>query len=26
LITGYLAFLPADHFHLSGVLAVVTAG
>ena len=26
LITGYLAFLPADHLHLSGVLAVVTAG
>jgi Na+/H+ antiporter len=26
LATGYLAFLPAEHFHLSGVLAVVTAG
>jgi Na+/H+ antiporter len=26
LITGYVAFLPAEQFHLSGVLAVVTAG
>jgi Na+/H+ antiporter len=26
LITGYLAFLPAEQLHLSGVLAVVTAG
>jgi CPA1 family monovalent cation:H+ antiporter len=26
LITGYLAFLPADQLHLSGVLAVVAAG
>jgi monovalent cation/hydrogen antiporter len=26
LSTGYVAFLPAEHFHLSGVLAVVTAG
>ena len=26
LVTGYAAFLPAEHLHLSGVLAVVTAG
>jgi CPA1 family monovalent cation:H+ antiporter len=26
LLTGYLAFLPAEHLHVSGVLAVVTAG
>lgn len=26
LVTGYLAFLPAEHLHLSGVLAAVTAG
>ena len=26
LITGYAAFLPAEQLHLSGVLAVVTAG
>ena len=26
LITGYAAFLPAEHLHVSGVLAVVTAG
>ena len=26
LITGYLAFLPAEELHLSGVLAVVAAG
>jgi monovalent cation/hydrogen antiporter len=26
LITGYVAFLPAEQLHLSGVLAVVTAG
>jgi monovalent cation/hydrogen antiporter len=26
LITGYLAFVPAEQLHLSGVLAVVTAG
>ncbi len=26
LITGYLAYLPAEQLHLSGVLAVVTAG
>jgi CPA1 family monovalent cation:H+ antiporter len=26
LITGYVAFLPAEQFHLSGVLAVVAAG
>lgn len=26
LVTGYLAFLPAEHLHLSGVLATVTAG
>jgi CPA1 family monovalent cation:H+ antiporter len=26
LATGYLAFLPAEHLHLSGVLAVVAAG
>jgi Na+/H+ antiporter len=26
LITGYIAFLPAEQLHLSGVLAVVTAG
>jgi CPA1 family monovalent cation:H+ antiporter len=26
LVTGYLAFLPAEHLHVSGVLAVVTAG
>jgi len=26
LITGYAAFLPAEHLHVSGVLSVVTAG
>jgi monovalent cation/hydrogen antiporter len=26
LITGYIAFVPAEQLHLSGVLAVVTAG
>jgi Na+/H+ antiporter len=26
LATGYLAFLPAEHLHVSGVLAVVSAG
>lgn len=26
LVTGYLAFLPAEELHLSGVLSVVTAG
>ncbi len=26
LITGYVAFLPAEHLHVSGVLAVVAAG
>jgi CPA1 family monovalent cation:H+ antiporter len=26
LVTGYIAFLPAEQLHLSGVLAVVTAG
>jgi Na+/H+ antiporter len=26
LVTGYVAFLPAEHLHLSGVLAVVSAG
>jgi CPA1 family monovalent cation:H+ antiporter len=26
LAVGYLAFLPAEHFHLSGVLAAVSAG
>jgi monovalent cation/hydrogen antiporter len=26
LLTGYVAFLPAEELHLSGVLAVVTAG
>src|SRR5262245_20039883 len=26
LLTGYAAYLPAEHYHLSGVLAVVTVG
>jgi monovalent cation/hydrogen antiporter len=26
LVTGYIAFIPAEHLHISGVLAVVTAG
>jgi monovalent cation/hydrogen antiporter len=26
LVTGYVAFLPAEHLHLSGVLATVAAG